>query len=71
MFLFYLEKEINDKCRIFFQNRIFHQRADEKVVVIVAVTVIATECLPGTVLSPFPPATKQAGKEGPQLLLLP
>ena len=65
LFLFYLEKEINDKCRIFFQHRIFCQSADKEDVVIVAVAVMATECFPGTVPSPFLPAAKQADDEGP------
>lgn len=71
LFSFYLEKGINDKHRIFLQHRIFRQRADEEEVVTETVVIMATECLPGTVLSTFLPATKQAGEGGPHLLLPP
>ena len=39
-------------------------RAEEDDVVIMAMAVIATECLPGTVPSTFLPATKEAGEGG-------
>lgn len=39
-------------------------RAEEEDVVITAMAVIATECLPGTVPSTFLPPTKEAGEGG-------
>lgn len=68
LFLFYLEKEINDKRRIFFHCTFCSplcQRAEEEDVVIVAVAVTATECLTGTIPSTFLPATEEAGEGGP------
>lgn len=56
LFLFCLEKEINDKCNI------FCQRADEELHRVAwEAAVIVTECLPGTVLGIFLSPAKQVG----------